>query len=111
MQEPRNFNDPRYKYWRSRVYKRDGYACKLCLSKDAIEAHHIKRWADFPEHRFDINNGITLCKVCHNMIKDEEQIYEAKFSLLIRRKNADRQSKKQKNKDLLAISFALRKKI
>jgi hypothetical protein len=43
---------------------------KECLGK--IEAHHILRWKDYPELRYDINNGITLCHFHHPRTKQME---------------------------------------
>lgn len=54
-----------YKQWRKQVYQRDNYTCQYCGSKEKINAHHIKSWKDFPELRYDVNNGITLCEKCH----------------------------------------------
>ena len=52
--------------WREKVFIRDGYTCKKCNKKGSkINAHHIKSWAKYPEFRFDVNNGLTLCKKCH----------------------------------------------
>lgn len=55
----------RYKVWREQVFERDGYACVLCGAGGSIQADHIKRFADFPELRFDVANGRTLCVPCH----------------------------------------------
>jgi hypothetical protein len=30
-----------------------------------IHAHHVFEFADFPEHRFSLWNGVTLCPYCH----------------------------------------------
>ena len=57
---------PEYRNWRSEVYKRDGWECKICKFKGRmIVAHHIKIWKTFPKLRFKVNNGITLCRRCH----------------------------------------------
>jgi len=59
--------NPEYKEWRLKVFNRDGFTCKLhneeCTGQ--IQAHHIFRWIDFPELRYIINNGITLCQAHH----------------------------------------------
>ena len=54
-----------YKLWRTAVFKRDNFICIWCGSKEKIQADHIKRFADFPELRFAIDNGRTLCEPCH----------------------------------------------
>ena len=55
-----------YKNWRRFIFIRDEFTCKECGVKNIyIEAHHIKSWRNYPKLRFDMNNGITLCKSCH----------------------------------------------
>ena len=83
MFEKRNYSDPLYKNWRVQVYKRDGFKCQLCKSTKRLEAHHIKRWAEFPQLRFDINNGVTLCKICHRKITNNEQQWEPLFIKIV----------------------------
>lgn len=29
-------------------------------------AHHIKEWAKFPNERYNLGNGLTLCVDCHH---------------------------------------------
>jgi hypothetical protein len=75
----RNFGDPQYKEWRKKVYARDRHQCRWphCGSRKKLNAHHIKTWAHFPGLRFEVANGITLCKYHHDMIKGMEEIYAA----------------------------------
>jgi 5-methylcytosine-specific restriction endonuclease McrA len=30
-----------------------------------LQAHHRKPFAEYPNFRYDVSNGITLCKDCH----------------------------------------------
>ncbi len=60
-----------YKLWRESVFKRDNWTCIFCgiRSKKGIkvilQADHIKPFAIYPELRFVIDNGRTLCLDCH----------------------------------------------
>ena len=63
LNDKRDSND--YKKWRLAVYKRDGYKCCFCGSKIRLNAHHIKSWKNYPELRYNLDNGITLCEKCH----------------------------------------------
>lgn len=54
-----------YIEWRSSVFRRDNYTCRCCNSSGNLQAHHIKNFSDNKDLRFDINNGVTLCKDCH----------------------------------------------
>lgn len=61
----------RYKDWRLAVYTRDNYTCQFCLARNGngvrvvLHADHIKPYAAFPELRYDVSNGRTLCRKCH----------------------------------------------
>jgi len=81
----RNYSDPLYKKWRSDVRKRDNNSCQWpgCTACKKLQVHHIKRWVDSVDLRYNINNGITLCKFHHSLIEGNENSYEAVFSKII----------------------------
>jgi len=78
-------NNPNDKQWKYNVYKRDGFKCKIanedCNGK--IEAHHILSWKDYPELRYNINNGITLCHAHHPRKRAEEKLLIPDFQELV----------------------------
>jgi len=55
-----------YISWRKAVFERDDYTCLFCgIRGVTLNADHILPFAFFPELRFDISNGRTLCEECH----------------------------------------------
>ncbi len=63
----------KYKAWRTLVFERDNYICVECGDHNyegrgeslILHADHIKPFALFPELRFEVSNGRTLCVPCH----------------------------------------------
>lgn len=75
------------KKWRSDVFERDNWTCQTCgVRGAALEAHHIKPFyiirneynmkkvedALGCKELWEITNGVTLCKGCHNLTKGKE---------------------------------------
>ncbi len=55
-----------YRSWRQAVFARDDWTCLWCGKRGGeLNADHIKSFADYPNLRFVINNGRTLCVPCH----------------------------------------------
>lgn len=62
-----------YQEWRTRVFERDKYTCAICGKVGgSLEAHHIKPFAKYEDVRFDVDNGVTLCKECHKKVHREK---------------------------------------
>jgi hypothetical protein len=58
-----------YIKWRDGVFRRDNWTCRVCGYKGHdVVAHHILDFHKYPELRFDLDNGITLCRSCHKKI-------------------------------------------
>jgi len=55
-----------YAIWKVAVFMRDDYICQTCGQRGGeLNADHIKPFALFPELRLAIDNGRTLCHLCH----------------------------------------------
>jgi hypothetical protein len=85
----RNYNDPQYKKWRKDIKQRDNHTCQWphCTNKTKLHAHHIYKWADFPGLRYHKHNGITLCRLHHDLIKNNEDAYREFFTKLVAQKS------------------------
>jgi hypothetical protein len=84
-------NDWEYKRWRMKVFKRDLFKCRIdngkCSGK--IVAHHILGWSFFPELRYEVNNGITLCQTHHPLKRVEEKRLVPVFRELVLTSNVN----------------------
>jgi len=55
-----------FRLWREAVFARDNWICqKTGIKGGALRPHHIKNFAQHPELRFAIDNGITLSDKSH----------------------------------------------
>jgi endogenous inhibitor of DNA gyrase (YacG/DUF329 family) len=76
-----------YNAWRGAVFERDGYTCQMCsdFAGGNLQAHHIRPVRDHKNDLlvFDVDNGITLCKDCHESICGREHSYINLFTNII----------------------------
>ena len=74
-----------YGDWRKQVKVRDNYKCKIANQdcNGRLEAHHILGWTAYPELRYEINNGITLCHAHHPRKRGEEKRLIPTFQELV----------------------------
>ena len=75
-------NSSKYKAWRKTILKRDNHTCLVCKErKEKMQVHHKKAFvrivrennilsveeADKCEELWYLENGITICRSCHNV--------------------------------------------
>ena len=59
--------------WPKAVRERAGYRCELCgadgtTSRGRLESHHIVFQCQDETLNRDINNGVCLCRACHQLV-------------------------------------------
>lgn len=54
-----------YKNWRAKIYEKYNKCCDNCGDDKNPCAHHLDSFKDFPDRRFDVQNGVCLCEDCH----------------------------------------------
>jgi len=71
----------KYKKWRSFIYGRDNYTCKMCGKSESgnLNGHHILPQRDFPNLVYEVTNGVTLCRDCHQLTFNKEYDYVSIF--------------------------------
>lgn len=78
-------NDSAYHQWVVKVKRRDNNQCRIknesCLGYKIV--HHILPWRAYPEERYNINNGITLCQFHHPRKRKDEQRLTLTFQELV----------------------------
>lgn len=68
-QRKREMQGYKYRDWRTAVFTRDNWTCQCCGVRGVyLEADHIKPWCAFPDLRYEIDNGRTVCRPCHMML-------------------------------------------
>lgn len=65
----------KYNEWRTKIFTRDNFICKICGLKGGwnkkfkkriiLNADHIKLYSLYPNLRYEVSNGRTLCLDCH----------------------------------------------
>ena len=82
----RDYNDPVYARFRKDVLNRDKWRCRMpgCKNKKNLQVHHISKWSGASALRYEMSNGITLCRYCHKSITGKESHYEGLFREIIK---------------------------
>lgn len=75
-------------YWKREVLERDGYKCvacgitkhncSKCNQRVVLHVDHIKSFSKNPKLRFDVSNGQTLCRNCHELKTKNSNEYHSK---------------------------------
>lgn len=61
-----------YKRWREAVIERNGASCQNCGNTENIEVHHIVPFSKDKALRYDVGNGVVLCRACHRRLHGKQ---------------------------------------
>ena len=93
---PKNNNKPDKKklddqcldLWALIVKKRD-FTCRNCNSTTGLSGHHI-RVRQHKSTRYDVDNGVSLCRSCHSLQKFRPEQFHDMVIEIIGQKEYDR---------------------
>ena len=62
----KDYFSEKYQNWRKVIFERDNYVCQICKKTGGkLNVDHIKPYSLYPELRYELSNGRTLCIPCH----------------------------------------------
>jgi hypothetical protein len=64
--------DPEVREWRIAVLERDQYQCRQCGSREKLHAHHLIPWSICTTLRTVVQNGLTVCELCHYQLHGKQ---------------------------------------
>lgn len=60
-------SSPEYRSWQRSVFERDNWTCQKTGQRGGrLQSHHIRNFSEYPDLRFNADNGITLSVESHN---------------------------------------------
>lgn len=72
-----------FQKWRELVFQRDNHTCIICGERGGeLNPHHILPFAEYPQYRFDVDNGMTPCREHHYNLHTKSlwlEIYNSAF--------------------------------
>jgi hypothetical protein len=90
----------RYLMTRNYVLARDEFKCQLCgLTGVKLEVHHIQLYSKNVSLRRNRRNLISLCKNCHEDIRNKETFYKPIFQNKVSRNTRNYRRRKQDHEE------------
>ncbi len=72
-----------YVGWVKSVLLRDNFTCQKCNKHGGdLNAHHLYSFKDYPQFRYELENGVTLCVVCHTKVHGFRENQFVKIEIL-----------------------------
>ena len=87
------------KLWHQLVVKRAGGKCEVCGDTFGVVGHHYYHKSTYGHIRYDLDNGIALCRSCHFLLhhQDPKRI-EEKIETIKGKKWREKLKKKSQNR-------------
>ncbi|MCR4285073.1 MAG: hypothetical protein NUV97_03470 [archaeon] len=75
-------NSSEMQKWSRLIKERDNFKCQICEIRGGnLRSNHIKLFSEYPKLRFELTNGITICKDCDiKWVRRHEKEWESYFN-------------------------------